>query len=123
MITLKQVLELNQTVTLLELYVRKPDGYLIKRSIIGQPYKLSMQQEYDMGQGRLERIDKSINVHGKTNRGGQSEMAYGMIWKEIPKRYLDAEVTTLHWLRERYGNVDGSVLDATIVPIQMEIDL
>ena len=123
MITLKQVLELNQTVTLLELYVRKPDGSLIKRSIIGQPYKLSMQQERDKEQGRLEWIDKNINVHGKANRAGQSEMAYGMIWKEIPKRYLDAEVTTLHWLRERYGNVNGSVLDATIVPIQMEIDL
>ena len=123
MITLKQVLELNGTVTLLELYVRKPTGNLIKYSIIGQPYKLSVQQEYDMSRGRLEWIDKSINAHGRPNKAGQSETAYGMIWKEIPKKYLDAEVTTLHWLRERYGNANGSVLNATIVPIQMEIDL
>ena len=123
MVTLKEILELNQTVTLLELYVRKPDGNLIKYSIIGHPYKLSVQQEYDMSRGKLERIDESINVHGRPNKAGQSEITYGMIWKEIPKKYLDAEVTTLHWLRERYGNANGSVLNATIVPIQMEIDL
>ncbi len=123
MITLKQVLELNGTVTLLELWVRDPNGRMIKYSIIGQPYKLSVQQEYDMSRGRLEWIDKSINAHGRPNKAGQSEIAYGMIWKEIPKKYLDAEVTTLHWLRERYGNAYGSVLNATIVPIQMEIDL
>ena len=36
MVTLKEILELNQTVTLLELYVRKPDGNLIKYSIIDE---------------------------------------------------------------------------------------
>lgn len=122
MLTLKEFLKLNETVTLLELYVRKPDGNLITRSIIGQPYKLSVQQEYDQSIGRLEYIGKSINHHGRPNKVGQSEIAYGMDWKAIPKDYLDAEVTTIHWLRERYGNAPGSVLDATIVPVQLNMN-
>ena len=123
MITLRQILGLNQSVTLLELYVRNPDHTLIRRSIIGQPYRLTMYQENEMERGRLEYIDKSINVHGRPDRSGQSKMYYGIDWKEIPKSYLDAEVTGISWLRERYGNVSGSVLDATIVPVQLELDV
>ena len=123
MITLKELLKLNETVTLLELDARDPDGALIRHSIIGQPYSLSIHQEYDKSRGKLEYLDRNINIHGRANKVGQSEMAYGIIWKEIPRKYLDAEVTSLHWLRERYSNIAGSVLYATIVPIQMEIDL
>lgn len=122
MITLKELLQLNETVTLLELYVRQPDGKLIRRSIIGQPYKLSNQQLDDINRGRLEYIDADINKHGRANRAGQSEMAFSMDWKAIPKQYLDAEVTDIHWMHERYGNVRGSVLDCTIVPIQLSMD-
>ena len=122
MVTLKQILELNQSVTLIELYVREPDGSLIRRSIIGQPYKLTMYQKDQMQRGKLEYIDKSINVHGRPEKSGFSRMYYGMDWKVIPKSYLDAEVTEISWLRERYGSEAGSVLDATIVPVQLEID-
>jgi len=122
MLTLKELLQLNETVTLLELYVREPDGKLITRSIIGQPYKLSRHQEDDIDRGKLEYIDTSINKQGRANRSGVTEMAFGMDWKQIPKKYLDAEVTSIHWLHERYNNVRGSVLDATIVPIQLSLD-
>ena len=122
MITLKELIQLNETVTLLELYVRRPDNRLIKRAIIGQPYKLSRQQEHDQSDGKLEYLDRSINKQGRPNRSGQTEMAYSMDWKQIPKEYLDAEVTDIHWLRERYGHVSGSVLDCTIVPIQLRLD-
>lgn len=123
MITLRDILKLNETVTLLELYVRQPDGKLIRRSIIGQPYKLSVQEERDIDDGKLEYIDTSINHHLRRNKAGQSEISYGMDWKAIPKKYLDAEVTSLNWIHERYGVSTGSVLNATIVPIQMRLDL
>ena len=66
MITLKELLQLNETVTLLKLYVRQPDGYLIRRSIIGQPYKLTRVQEDDVEKGKLEYIDADINRLGLT---------------------------------------------------------
>ena len=122
MLTLKELLELNETVTLLELYVREPDGHLIRRSIIGQPYKLTRFQEDDMERGKLEYIDVSINKEGRVGKSGMTEIAFAMDWKAIPKKYLDAEVTSISWLQERYGNVRGMVLDATIVPIQLDID-
>ena len=124
MITLRELLKLNETVTLLELYVREPNGNLIRRSVIGQPYQPSIHQRYDEERGRFEWLDVDINKHNRPNKVGQSEIAFGMDWKAIPKKYLDAEVTDIHWLRERYGsNEHGSVLDATIVPIQMRLDL
>ena len=36
MITLRELLQLNETVTLLSMYVRRPEGSLIRRSIIGR---------------------------------------------------------------------------------------
>lgn len=127
MITLRDILELNETVTLLELYVRRPDGSLITRSIIGQPYKLSSHQLDDMKRGRLEYIDIDINHYGRVGRSGMTQITYGMEtygmdWKAIPKKYLDAEVTDIHWIRERYGNERGSVFHGTIVPIQISMD-
>ena len=122
MITLKELLQLNETVTLLKLYVRQPDGYLIRRSIIGQPYKLTRFQEDDMEKGKLEYIDADINRYGRAGRSGMTEMCYGMDWKVIPKKYLDAEVTSVSWLHERYGNVNGSELDCSIVPIHLDMD-
>ena len=122
MITLRDILELNETVTLLELYVRRPDGSLITRTIIGQPYKLSSHQLDDMKRGRLEYIDVDINRYGRVGRSGMTQTAFGMDWKTIPKKYLDAEVTDIHWIRERYGNERGSVLHGTIVPIQISMD-
>ena len=123
MIKLKQLLELNQSTTLLDLYVRQPDGRLIKRSVVGTGYgSLSMYEDHDLNTGKLELIDESINIHGKVNKKGMSEICYGMIWKAIPKDYLDAEVTDVSSWRERYGNRDGNVLHATIVPVQMTMD-
>lgn len=122
MITLRDILKLNDTVTLLELYVRRPDGSLITRSIIGQPYHLSSHQLDDMDRGKLEYIDKSINHYGRVGRSGMTQIAYGMDWKAIPKKYLDAEVTDINWLHERYGNERGSVFNGTIVPIQISMD-
>ena len=124
MITLRDIIKMNECITLLELYVRYPDGYLIRHSIIGQPYKLSLHQERDRELGKLEYIDKDINIHGRKNKAGMSEMSFGMKWSEIPDRYLDAEVTSIARLRERLGNdVPGVELHATIVPIQMTIDM
>ena len=123
MITLRELLKLNETVTLLELYVRNPDGSLIRRCIIGEPYVLTMHQENDRSIGKLEYIDKSINIHGRPDRSGQSRITYGMDWSAIPKSYLDAEVTSISRLRERYNVTSGSELDATIVPVQLEMDL
>lgn len=122
MLTLKELLKLNETVTLLELWVRQPDGKLIVRSIIGQPYKLTSHQLHDMDRGKLEYIDASINKYGRVGRGGMTDGTYGIDWKPIPERYLNAEVTSISWLHERYSGVSGSVLDATIVPIQLELD-
>lgn len=122
MITLRDILELNETVTLLELYVRRPDGSLITRSIIGQPYHLSSHQLDDMKRGRLEYINADINHYGRVGRSGMTKISYGMDWKAIPKKYLDAEVTDIHWIRERHGNERGSVFNGTIVPIQISMD-
>lgn len=122
MITLKKLLQLNETVTLLQLYVRRPDGSLIRRSIIGQPYELTKFQEYDRDRGILEYIDVSINHHGRRGRSGMTEIAYGIDWKTIPKEYLDAEVTAISWLHERFFGKPGTVLDCTIVPIQLSMD-
>lgn len=122
MITLRDILELNETVTLLELYVRRPDGSLITRSIIGHPYKLSSHQLDDMKRGKLEYIDADINHYGRAGRSGMTQTTFGMDWKAIPKKYLDAEVTDIHWIHERYGNERGAVFHGTIVPIQMSMD-
>lgn len=122
MITLRDILELNETVTLLELYVRRPDGSLITRTIIGQPYKLSSHQLDDMKRGRLEYINADINYYGRVGRYGMTQTTFGMDWKTIPKKYLDAEVTDINWLHERYGNERGSVFHGTIVPIQISMD-
>lgn len=122
MITLKELLQLNETVTLLKLYVRKPDGDLIRRSIIGRPYKLSRFQLDDIDKGKLEYIDADINKQGRPGRSGMTEITFGMDWKAIPKQYLEAEVTEINWIHERYGNVRGSELDCTIVPAQLNMD-
>lgn len=122
MLTLRELLKLNETVTLLKLWVRRPDGTLITRTIIGQPYKLTNHQLDDMDRGKFEYIDANINKYGRAGRSGMTDITYGMDWKQIPAKYLDAEVTDISWLHERYGNVHGSVLDATIVPIQLDMD-
>lgn len=49
-------------------------------------------------------------------------MTYSMDWKSIPKQYLDAEVTNISWIHERYGNDRGSELNCTIVPVQLNMD-
>lgn len=122
MITLRELLQLNETVTLLNMYVRRPDGSLIRRSIIGRPYKLSSFQLDDIDEGKLEYIDADINRYGRPGRSGMSEMTYSMDWKAIPKQYLEAEVTEISWIHERYGNVRGSELNCTIVPVQLDMD-
>lgn len=122
MITLRELLQLNETVTLLNMYVRRPDGSLIRRSIIGRPYKLSSFQLDDIDKGKLEYIDADINKYGRPGRSGMSEMTYSMDWKAIPKQYLDAEVTDINWIHERYGNDRGSELSCTIVPVQLNMD-
>ena len=53
MITLRELLQLNEAVTLLNMYVRRPDGSLIRRSIIGRPYKLSSFQLDDITKASL----------------------------------------------------------------------
>lgn len=65
MITLRELLQLNETVTLLSMYVRRPEGSLIRRSIIGRPYKLSSFQLDDIDKGKLEYIDADINKYGR----------------------------------------------------------
>lgn len=124
MITLREIIKLNEMVTLLDLYVRKPDGKLIRQAIIGQPYKMSVFQERDRELGKLERIDVSINRHGRPNKAGMSEMTYSVEWSKIPDRYLDAEVTALHRFGERQNSTaQGCELHATIVPVQMELEI
>lgn len=124
MITLKELIKLNETVTLLDLYVRRPDGTLIRRSVIGSQYgPLSGIELDDLERGRLEYRDEDINIHGRKGRNGMSEICYGMIWKSIPKDYLEAEVTDVLSWRERYSNRPGSELHATIVPVQMMMEL
>ena len=100
MITLREVLKLNETVTMLDLDVRQPNGRLIEQKEI-----------------------EGFNTHGRPDKRGFSQAGYAIAWKEIPDKYLDSEVTTLMWIRERYGHKPGSVLKASIVPIQMEIDI
>ena len=124
MINLRDLLKLNQTVTLLDLYVRQPDGRLIRRSVIGEGYgSLSMYERRDLEDGKLERIDQSINIHFRPDSRGFSELSFGIIWKSIPKDYLEAEVTSVGQWRERYGNKQGTELHATIVPVQMMMEL
>ena len=122
MITLRDILKLNPFLTLLELDVRDPESRLLKRVIIGKDYRLSSHQLDDERRDKLEYIDADINKHGRVDKRGFSEIAFSMDWKAIPKKYLDAEVTDIGWIHERYGNVKGSVLDCTIVPIQLDMD-
>lgn len=123
MITLKDVLKLNPFVTLLNLDVRDADTRLLKHVIIGKNYHLTSHQRYDECKGILEYIDADINKHGRANKAGQSEMAYDIDWKAIPKQYLEMEVDLINSITERYGvNNDGMELRANVVPIQIRMD-
>lgn len=123
MITLKDILKLNPFVTLLELDVREPDLRLLKTVIIGNDYRVSSAQLYDEAKGKFEYIDVDINKHGRVNKSGFSEMAYDIDWKAMPKKYLDMEVDLIHSITDRYGTNKGMKLWATVIPIQMEMDI
>lgn len=120
MITLRDILKLNFTITLVELDVRQPDGKLLEQVAIGKDYRPTNHQLSDKC---FNYIDADINRHGRVGRNGMSEMAYDVDFKAIPKKYLDMEVDLINSLRERYGNTNGSQLRATVIPIQMEMEL
>lgn len=120
MITLRDILKLNFTITLIELDVRQPDGKLIEQVTIGKDYRPT---NYQLNDKYFNYIDADINRRGRVGRNGMSEMAYDVDLKAIPKKYLDMEVDSIDSLRERYGRTDGSQLRATVIPIQMEIGL
>lgn len=120
MITLKDILKLNFSITLLDLEVRDPDLRLKKKVVIGKDYRPSSFQLDDERNGKFEYIDADINKHGRVGRSGMSEMAYDIDFKAIPKKYLDMEVDMIHSLSGRYG-VAGMSLWATVIPIQMEL--
>lgn len=120
MITLKDILKLNFSITLLDLEVRDPDLRLKKIVVIGKDYRPSSFQLDDERNGKFEYIDADINKHGRVGRSGMSEMAYDIDFKAIPKKYLDMEVDMIHSLSDRYGNA-GMRLWATVIPIQMEL--
>lgn len=122
MITLRDILKLNFTITLIELDVRNTGGRLIKRVVIGEGYHVSAFQRADENKGKFEYINASINKHGRTDRRGFSEMAYDVDFKAIPKKYLDMEVDLIHSIRERYGSIDGGQIRATVIPVQMEME-
>lgn len=120
MITLKDILKLNFSITLLDLEVRDPDLRLKKKVVIGKDYRPSSFQLDDERNGKFEYIDADINKHGRVGRSGMSEMSYDIDFKAIPKKYLDMEVDMIHSLSDRYGNA-GMRLWATVIPIQMEL--
>lgn len=122
MITLKDILNLNPFVTLLDLDVREPDQRLLKRVVIGKDYKLSTHERSDEHRGKLEYIEADINKHGRPDKRGFSEMAYAIDWKAIPKMYLEMEVDMIQSISERYGVNTGMKLRATVVPIQIGMD-
>ena len=122
MITLKDILNLNPFVTLLDLDVRGTDARLLKRVVIGKDYKLSMHERDDERKDRLEYIEADINKHGRPDKRGFSEMAYAIDWKAIPKMYLEMEVDMIQSISERYGANTGMKLRATVVPIQIGMD-
>lgn len=121
MITLKDIIGLNETITLLDLDVRQPDLKLIKKVVIGKGYHVSPYQRSEEDKGRFEYIPNDINKHGRIGRSGFSETTYSIDWKQIPKQYLDMEVDVLMSLREQYGN-PGDVLRASVIPIQLDMD-
>lgn len=122
MITLRDILKLNFTITLIELDVRNTDGRLIKQVVIGEGYHVSQFQRADESKGKFEYINVSINKHGRADRRGFSEIAYDVDFKAIPKKYLDMEVDLIHSIRERYGSNDGGQVRATVIPRQMSIE-
>lgn len=119
MITLRDILKLNFTITIIELDVRQPNGQLIETVTIGKDYRPT---EYQLNDKYFNYIDADINRHGRVGRNGMSEISYDVDLKAIPKKYLDMEVDLIGSLRERYGNMDGSELRATVIPVQMAID-
>lgn len=119
MITLRDILKKNFTITLLNLDVRRPDGRLIEHVVIGKDYRPSNHQ---LGDKHFNYIEIDINKHGRVDKRGFSEIAYDVDFKAIPKKYLDMEVDIIRWLHERYGTNTGSELRADIVPIQMGLD-
>ena len=123
MITLRDVLKLNPFITLLDLDVRDPDTRLLKHVIIGKDYRLTSHQRDDECRGKLIYIDVDINKHGRVDKRGFSEMAYDIDWKAIPKEYLDMEVDLIHSINDRYGVNTGMKLWATVIPIQMRMDI
>lgn len=113
MVTLKEILELTWTVTELDLWVRDPNGYLIKEYIIGEgcnEESATVHQKHRINKGELEMIDLKINYFGDKGRNGDS---WGSKFNEIPKELLNLNVT--HFRQSpRYGSWNGSELTATL---------
>lgn len=123
MTTLKDILALNESVTLIRLDVRDSDRMLIKKVTIGKDYSMTPYLTDEQSKGRFEYIDADINRYGRNSKRGFSETTFGIDWKQIPKQYLDMEVDMINSLRERYGTDKGMELWATVIPIQIQMDI
>lgn len=118
MVTLREILQLNYTITLLKLDVRQPDLKLTEQVVIGKDYHPTVHQ---LGRKEFQYIDADINFHGRPNKRGFPEIAFDVDFKAIPKDYLDMEVKMIHLLTDRFGTGKGMMIWADVVPIQMRI--
>lgn len=123
MITLRDLLDATWDVTLLRVDLRKPDGELIQRYILGEGQCediATAEQKSDMNAGKLEMIDAKINHYGDIYKNGNWESGWGTNFKAIPKSLLDAEVVHFHQ-KSRYGTNTGSELSAWLRNQQLTI--
>lgn len=110
-VTLRDLLELTYTVTLISADVRRDDLRLVKSYLIGEGQNIenaTYHQCKEVAEGRLVMIDRRINDHGKEVRG-VSEMGWGTDFKAIPADLLDMKVN--HFSQSsRYGGKSGTML-------------
>lgn len=121
MVTLKDLIDLAGTVTLLEVDLRHEDGKLIKHYDIGLDVHVTPHMRDEMDKGIREVIEARINKYGDAGKDGQSISYFKPIYDSIPKDLLKAEVRTIGWIRDRYGFHRGNVLHCDVQTTQMTL--
>lgn len=124
MITLRDLLDATWDVTLLRVDLRKPDGELIQRYILGEGQCediATAEQKSDMNAGKLEMIDAKINHRGDIKSNGMSEIAYSPNLDGIPADLLETQVTSFYQRDRTFGGEKGSMIHAHVCRVQQTL--
>lgn len=117
--TLDEIFEVTWDITELQITARDEKGLFLHEWIYAYGREMSMNQRYDIKDGKLTYIDRKINCHGEATRRGP-EMAWGVDKKRIHKELREALITVMSMYMMSQGRGTSCRVDVTMHSLTAE---